>query len=138
LWNRRGWDARFRAPALDGARGIVAVSGERDTLHISATLADERPVLLRLLSNGRLDRSFRQPAFGHRKRVFAGDWWTAEEDGKLAFDPAKQEAASAPQTLVWEPASRRLWTGGDFNVVDGEPRDGLARIITGGFASKRR
>lgn len=137
LWNGRAWDARFRAPALDGAREIVAESGERDTLHISATLADERPVLLRLHSNGRLDRSFRQPSFGHRMRSFAGDWWTAEEGGRVAFDPAKEASASAPQTLVWESATRRLWVGGNFNVVDAESRDGLARII-GGFARGRR
>jgi hypothetical protein len=136
FWTRRGWASWFSAPALDGAHGIVATPGELGMLYVSAILANGRPTLLRLFPNGRIDRSFRSPAFGHRDRQFAGTWWTAEESGKIAFNPAKHETRSSPRTLIWHPATRRLWASGDFNVVDGKPRDGLARL-TGGFAPWR-
>lgn len=105
-------------------------------LFLDALLSDDKQSLLRLLPNGRIARTFRPfrpPVFGYRERQLESDWWKAEESGKAAFDPALEEAARYPQVILWHPASRRWWTGANFNIVDGQPRDGLARIA-GGFS----
>ena len=136
LWMRRGWASWFKSPALDIAHGVFASSGELGTIYLNAAIEGGQPSVFRLLPNGRMDRSFRAPAFTQRERQYAGDWWTAEESGKVAFDPAKHEIATAPQTILWHPATRRLWAGGAFNMVDGQPRDGLARLA-GGFLPRR-
>jgi hypothetical protein len=136
LWTRRGWAAWFKAPDLENAHGALATAGEHGMLYVSASFGGSDANVVRLLPNGRLDRSFRSPVFGKRERQFAGEWWTAEETGKVAFDPAEYEIQTPPHSLLWHPATRRLWAGGNFNVVNGEPRDGLARII-GGFAQRR-
>ena len=133
LWTNRGWAAWFRAPALGGWGSAFAAPGEFGTLYLSATIQGGAAAVHRLLPSGRVDGSFRSPAFGNRERQIAGDWWKAEESGSVDFDPAAHETRSFPQALLWHPASRRLWTGGNFNVVDGQPRDGLARIH-GGFS----
>ena len=136
LWTRRGWAAWFKTPALENAYSARASSGEFGMLYVSAALKGGSQSMLRLLPNGRLDRSFRSAGFVKRERQHAGGWWTAEESGKLAFDPAIHEFAMPPQTILWHPATRRLWCGGAFNIVDRMPRDGLARL-SGGFSPWR-
>ena len=131
LWTKRGWATWLNPPPLNQA--VSATPGEYGMLYLDAFLADGTQSLLRLLPNGRIDRTFRAPVFGSRERQLAGDWWKAEESGKASFDPAQGESDWFPQIILWHPASRRLWTGGNFNMVDGQPRDGLARI-SGGFA----
>lgn len=131
LWTKRGWATWLNPPPLNQA--ISATPGEYGMLYLDAFLSEGGQALLRLLPNGRIDRTFRPPVFGYRERQLAGDWWKAEESGKAAFDPALGETDWFPQVILWHPASRRLWTGGNFNVVDGQPRDGLARI-SGGFS----
>jgi len=131
LWTKRGWAAWFYPPSLKLV--VSGTSGDYGMLYLDALLPNGVQSLLRLLPNGRIDGTFRSPVFGYRERQSAGDWWKAEESGKVAFDPALDEAGSAPQTFLWHPVSRRLWAGGNFNVVDGQPRDGLARI-SGGFS----
>ena len=129
LWTKRGWATWLNPPPLN--RAVTATPGEFGMIYLDAFLADGTQSLLRLLPNGRADRTFRPPVFGSRERQLAGDWWKAEESGKASFDPALNESDSVPQVILWHPASRRLWTGGNFNVVDGQPRDGLARIAGG-------
>lgn len=131
LWSGNRWAAWFKAPALDNAHGVLATPGEFGTLYVSTIPANGRPSLLRLFPNGCIDRSFRPPAFGRRDRQHAGNWWTAEESGKVAFDPSTHETPAPPRTLMWHPATRKLWVGGEFNAVGGVPRDGLARLTAG-------
>lgn len=131
LWKRGGWQSSFKSPTMRGAREVVAVSGEAGTLYLSVWLADGSPSLLRLRPDGRVDRSFQAPDFGWRHRRTAGDWWTAGEEGKIAYYPAEHEVSTAPLALVWQPTARRLWAGGGFNIVNGQPRDGLARFLAG-------
>ncbi len=130
LWTKRGWAMWFNPAPLHVA--VSATPGEYGMLYLDVLLANNSQTLLRLLPNGRIDPTFRSPVFGFRERQLAGDWWKAEDSGKMAFDPAADETDWFPQIFLWHPASRRLWAGGNFNVVDGQPRDGLARI-SGGF-----
>jgi Domain of unknown function (DUF5122) beta-propeller len=129
LWTRRGWATWFNPPTLNQV--FSAVPGDFGMLYLDASLTNGTRSLIRMLPSGRVDSTFRAPAFGQRKRQFAGDWWRAEESGRAMYDPAQDEFARFPQTMIWHPASRRLWTGGDFNMVNGQPRDGLARISGG-------
>lgn len=140
LWTRGGFARWFQPPALDWNKSVTATPGEWGTIYLAATLANGKPSIHRLLPNGQIDRTFRGPVFSNRERQSGRDWWKAEETGKVAFDPARagNEVSSLlpqsySQVVLWHPASRCVWTGGDFNVADGKPRDGLARI-TGGFA----
>ena len=133
LWTGRGFAPWFQAPTLDWNKGVTAVRGEFGMFYLAAALVGERATIHRLLPNGRLDRSFRSPRFTFPERREAGDWWKVGESGRIALDPARHESECGPQSFLWHPASRRLWTGGNFTVVDGQPRDGLARI-TGGFS----
>lgn len=143
LWTRHGFARWFQPPALDWNKSVAAAPGELGTIYLAATLMDGKPSVHRLLPNGRIDRAFRGPVFGNRERQSGCHWWKAEESGKVTFDPARTANEVAPpvfrsysQVLLWHPASRRVWTGGDFNMADGKPRDGLARI-TGGVSSWR-
>lgn len=140
LWTRHGFARWFQPPALDWSRTVTAAPGEWGTIYLAATLANGKPSIHRLLPNGWIDRTFRGPGFDNRERQSGRHWWKAEETGKIAFDPARAgNEVAAPsfqsysQVVLWHPASRRVWTGGDFNMADGKPRDGLARI-TGGFS----
>ncbi len=132
LWTPRGFASWFQAPALDWGKPVAAVSGELGMIYLSATLENGNAGIHRLLPNGRLDRTFRAPDFTQRERQYQRRWWKAEESGKSAFNVARNEIATPPLAILWQPGSRRLWTGGNFNMVDGQPRDGLARI-QGGF-----
>jgi hypothetical protein len=137
LWAGNRWVAWFRPPLIrDISDGVLATPGEHGWLYVYASLAADDAGLHRLSLTGRLDRRFDSPGFGHRERQTSGDWWTAEESGPVDFDPALLETSSAPVTLLWHPETSRLWAGGGFNVVDGVPRDGLARIM-GGFPRSR-
>jgi hypothetical protein len=137
LWAGNRWVAWFRPPLIrDISDGVLATPGEHGWLYVYASLAADDAGLHRLSLTGRLDRRFDSPGFGHRERQTSGDWWTAEESGPVDFDPALFETSSAPVTLLWHPETSRLWAGGGFNVVDGVPRDGLARIM-GGFPRSR-
>lgn len=140
LWTRSGFARWFQPPALDWNKSVAAAPGEWGTIYLAATLVNGKPAIHRLLPNGRIDSTFRGPVFSNRERQSGRQWWKAEEAGKVAFDPARAGnevnsllPQSYSQVVLWHPASRRLWTGGDFNVADGKPRDGLARIA-GGFA----
>ena len=140
LWTRHGFACWFRPPALDWSKSVTATAGEWGTIYLAATRVNGKPSIHRLLPNGQIDRSFRGPVFENRERQSGRDWWKAEEGGKVAFDPTRvgNEVAALyfqadSQVLLWHPASRRLWTGGNFNMVGGQPRDGLARI-SGGFS----
>jgi hypothetical protein len=137
LWAGNRWAAWFRPPAITNVRdGVLASPGDLGWLYVHATLAAGPAELHRLSFTGRLDRTFDSPRFGDRARQAAGDWWTAEETGRVDFDPALQESLASPQAILWHPETRRLWVGGGFNTVNGQPRDGLARIV-GGVARSR-
>ncbi len=136
LWTGRAWAAWFRGPEIKSSWGIRTTPGDAAHTYLVADFKDTGPALARLLPNGRLDRSFRTARFGYRLRQHPGEWWIAEETGKAAFNPARHEVASPPRVLLWDSHSRSLWTGGAFNTVDRQPRDGLARII-GGFSTHR-
>jgi len=72
-------------------------------------------------------RWFRPPALDWSKPVTAtpGEW------GIIYL--AANQLPSYSKSLLWHPSTRRLWVGGDFNIVAGQPRDGVARI-KGGFS----
>lgn len=140
LWTRQGFTRWFQPPALDWSKSVTAAPGELGTIYLAATLVNGKPSIHRMLPNGRIDRTFRGPVFSSHERQSGRHWWKAEETGKVPFNPAGAGNEVNPllpqsysQVVLWHPASRRVWTGGDFNVVNGKPRDGLARI-TGGFA----
>ena len=138
LWTRNGFARWFQPPALDWNKSVSAAPGDWGTIYLAATLANGKPSVHRLLPNGRIDRTFHGPDFGSYERQSDRHWWKAEEIGKLPFDPlatGNELYSRLPQTysqvVLWHPASRRVWTGGDFNVVAGKPRDGLARLVSG-------
>lgn len=135
LWTRNGFARGFRPPALDWSKPVVATSGERGTIYLAATMLNGPPSLHRLLPTGQIDRTFRGPVFESRERQSGRSWWKAEESGKVAFDPAlaANQIPLYSQSILWHPLTRSLWTGGDFNLVNGQPRDGLARV-SGGFS----
>jgi hypothetical protein len=97
-------------------------------LFVSATWIAGQP-RPRLVLTGQVDQ-VSTPRFGKRARQLKGKWWKAE-DGRKAFDVVAHEAGISPQVLMWQPATRRLWAGGDFNVADGKPRNRLARVAGG-------
>lgn len=136
LWKGKNWVAGFSAPAADASYGIVAATGENGTLYIHASFGGSRPALRRLLPTGRLDPGFRSPVAGFRARRVAGDWWLAGNSGKLPYDPVRQEVEAGVTALLWK--GDRLWLGGDFNVIDGMPRDGLAAVYGGKAARGSR
>jgi hypothetical protein len=125
----RAWVAPEHATVAPDGRPWIG--GGFGWLYVHATLAAGPAELHRLSFTGRLDRTFDSPRFGDRARQAAGDWWTAEEAGRVGFDPALQESLASPQAILWHPESRRLWVGGGVNAVNGQPRDGLARIVGG-------
>ena len=135
LWTRQGFAKWFRPPALDWSKLVAATPGELGIIYLAATLSNGLPSILRLLPTGQIDRTFRRPVFENRERQFAQNWWKAEESGKVAFDPAlpANRIPLYSQSILWNPSTRSLWTGGDFNMVNGQPRDGLAQI-SGGFS----
>ncbi len=132
LWLGKNWAAWFRPPAIaNAANGVVATPGEAGGLYAGATWIAGRAELRRLTLSGRVDRNFHATRFGKRERQMTGNWWKAQDGRKIPFNPAAHETAVSPAVLMWQPATRQLWTGGNFNVADGKPRDGLARV-TGG------
>ena len=129
LWRGGYWVPSFRAPGVvNMGNRVAATPGETGELYVSAQWISGRAGLLRLLPNGRADRSFQAPHFGIRERQVRENWWMAVDGRKVSYDPAAYEIATSPTSLLWHPASRKLWTGGNFNVVGGKPRDGLARV----------
>ena len=135
LWTRKGFARWFRPPALDWSKPMTATAGELGTIYLAATLPNGVPSIHRLLPTGQIDRTFRGPVFESRERQFGQNWWKAEESGKVAFDPAlpANRIPLYSQSILWNPSTHSLWTGGDFNMVNGQPRDGLAQI-SGGFS----
>ena len=134
LWRRGFLTPLSRAPRIaNAAAGVVATAGDAGELYISAAWISGRPELRRLLPSGRVDRSFRAPAFGIRERQMQGNWWKAGDAGKISFDPAAHEIPISPAAILWQAATRQLWTGGNFNVAAGKPRDGLARLKVRNF-----
>lgn len=138
LWTHRGFASWFRPPALDWNKPVVATSGEFGMIYLAATLVNGRPSVHRLLPTGQIDQTFRGPVFESRERQFGRNWWQPEESGKVPFDPAlvANQGPMYSQAVLWHPSTRSLWTGGDFNMVNGQPRDGLAQIA-GGFSWRR-
>ncbi len=111
---------------------VSATPGELGTIYLAATLVNGRPTIHRLSLTGQLDRAFRGPVFENHRRQSGEYWWKAEETGKAAFDPAlaTNQNPLYSQSILYHSPTRRLWTGGDFNMVNGQPRDGLARVTT--------
>ncbi len=143
LWTCGRWASWFRPAAIaDWRGGVLAEPGEAGRLYVAAAWRAGRPELRRLWITGRADADFRAPGFAKQERQAGGNWWKAEEFGRIRFRPAAHEIPAVPLAMLWQPASQSLWTAGDFNVAGGNPRDGLARI-EGGFrrvfpSTKRR
>ena len=135
LWTRHGFARGFRPPALDWSKPVAVAAGELGTFYLAATLPNGAPSIHRLLPTGQIDRAFRGPVFENRERQFGQNWWKAEESGKIAFAPAllANQVPWYSQSILLNPSTGNLWTGGDFNMVNGQPRDGLAQI-SGGFS----
>lgn len=131
IWKNSAWEPSFRAPVLDGFDEVTAVAGEQGNIYVSGTFKKNGSRLLRLFPNGSIDKSFTSPLFAIRERQLAGEWWKAEESGKVSWDVKSHQTRTRPQALFWHPLTKRLWVGGDFNVVNGRARDGLARIQGG-------
>jgi hypothetical protein len=98
-------------------------------IYLTGTLKGGVPSLHRLLPNGLMDPNFRKAAFASRERQTAGNWWKTNDLGSFDYRPSRQDKRTAPTTILWNQNSKLLWAGGDFNTVDGRPRDGIARII---------
>ncbi|MEO5913830.1 MAG: delta-60 repeat domain-containing protein [Luteolibacter sp.] len=131
-WLGNGWCSWFRPPVIANVGdGVLAAPGENGSLYVNAAFKGGTARLLRLHGFGWVDRSFRAPDFTSRERQPLGGWWKAEESGKVTFKPVRHETISSPVVMLWHPASRRLWTGGNFNTAGGRPRDGLARVHGG-------
>ena len=131
LWKGNGWFPHFQPVAIGFGSPVEVATGEKGTLYVHARFGAGDPVLRRLLPAGRFDLSFRAPRFKNRARREAGDWWTAADSGKQNFDPANHESVAGVSALLWQPAGRMLWVGGDFNMADDSARDGLVRIAAG-------
>ncbi|MEO0017359.1 MAG: hypothetical protein RLZZ522_642 [Verrucomicrobiota bacterium] len=132
-WRRGAWVPSFTPLPLDQnlASGTTATPGDGHSVYLHAALPGGSPALLRLLPDGRLDRSFCAPEFGYRHRRHPGGWWTAGETAKQSWRPVIAPSATPPLSFTWNAASQRLWVGGNFNSVGGLDRDALARL-TGG------
>ena len=129
LWRSGGWVPSFRAPGIvNMANHVAATPGETGELYVSAPWISGRAGLRRLLPTGRIDQSYQAPSFGIRDRQMRGNWWKAVDGRKISYDPASHEITTPPTSLLWHAAARQLWTGGNFNVAGGKPRDGLARL----------
>ena len=134
LWSGSGFARWFRAPSQDANSIISATVGDFGMIYLT-TLLKGQTSIQRLFPNGRPDPTFRPPLFESRERQFGSYWWKAEENGKAPFNPALPRETdlafrswSYSSSILWQSSSRHLWIGGDFNMVSGQPRDGLARI----------
>ncbi|WP_265595120.1 delta-60 repeat domain-containing protein [Haloferula sp. BvORR071] len=130
LWKGKGWVGTFTSQRVMALP--VAEVGEKSLLYVAGTFGGASDMSLRRLTpNGKLDPQFRSAVFGKRYRREAGEWWTAGPGGKVPFNPASYEERAAVSAMLWNSGSGKLWVAGDFNVVDGQNRDGIA-WITGG------
>ena len=136
LWKGRSWSSQFRAPSVS-TQDLLATRGEGGNLYVQARFSGSRLMLRRLLRTGRIDPSFRAPLFEYRSRRDGG-WWQFGESGPENYAPTEDQTQSSIGVMRWLGKGGGLWVGGDFNSVDGEPRDGLARIRGGGSFSRRR
>jgi hypothetical protein len=132
FWRNSGWMGSFQPLALEKNKKATATQGEPGMVYLTGTLKGGVPSLHRLLPSGLVDSSFRNANFASRARQTAGSWWKMNDLGNFDFRPSRHERRTAPTTILWNQNSKLLWAGGDFNTVDGRPRDGIARII-GGF-----
>ncbi|WP_367875318.1 delta-60 repeat domain-containing protein [Luteolibacter sp. Populi] len=129
LWKGKKWVASFISQKPDALPIVEA--GEKKRLYIATSFSGADQSLRRLAPNGKLDPQFRSAIFGKRARREPGTWWTAGESAKIPFDPAANEEPAFVTALLWNSKGGRLWVAGDFNVVDGQARDGLAWIAGG-------
>ena len=134
LWKGKGWSRRFQAAEV-GMPDLLATPGEAGTLYVQARFSGSRPMLRRLLPNGRIDPTYRAPLVEYRARR-NGEWWQLDDVGPVVYRPSDDQAESSIAVMRWSAGG--LWVGGAFNQIDGEPRDGLARIRGGSLFSRRR
>lgn len=136
LWKGKKWVPAFTSQRASGLP--VTEPGERKQLYLAAAFNDGDQSLRRLTPNGKLDPTFRSARYTRQLRREAGDWWTAGESGKEAYDPALNAQPAFLTALLWHAESGRLWVAGDFNMIDVQPRDGLAWIAGGKKTSPDR
>ena len=129
LFKGKRWVPAFTSQRTTGLP--LGEPGERKQLYLAAAFNDGDQSLRRLTPEGKLDRTFRSARYTRQARREAGDWWIATESGKEAYDPAKSAEPAFLSALLWHAASGRLWVAGDFNMIDGQARDGLAWIAGG-------
>jgi hypothetical protein len=136
-WTKQGRDESFVAAVASRAAwsALGACPGPSGKLYVWGDMSGEvapAASLVRLHRNGRIDATFRAPAFTQQDRRSAGPWQTYSAAGLVAFDPVANATTSLPGAL-WDAATNRLWVAGSFNTVSTAPRDGLA-VLDGGSA----
>lgn len=136
LWKGKRWVSAFTSQRTTGAP--LAEAGERKQLYLAAAFNDGDQALRRLTPAGKLDRTFRSARYTRQLRRKAGSWWIAAESGKQAYDPAANAEPAFLTALLWHAGSGRLWVAGDFNMIDGQPRDGMAWVSGGKKAPNPR
>jgi hypothetical protein len=135
LWKGKSWVRGFQVASV-GMADLLATPGEGGTLYVQARFSGSRPMLRRLLLNGRADPAFRSPLIEYRARG-EGEWWQLEDSGPVGYQPGGDELESRVETLRFS-RNGGLWVGGSFNRIDGRARDGLARITGGSGVPRRR
>lgn len=129
LFKGKKWVPAFTSQRTTGLP--LTEPGERKQLYLAAAFNDGDQSLRRLTPEGKLDRTFRSARYTRQARREAGDWWIATESGKEVYDPARNAEPAFLSALLWHAASGRLWVAGDFNMIDGQARDGMAWIAGG-------
>lgn len=136
-WKNGAWDPGFVGElthvqgATPGPAGKVYVWSASDASFGPASIA-------RLHRDGRLDATFRPPAFANRGHRLAGQLSTHSANGIVPAVTGSFSGHGLIADAVSDPASGNIWLGGSFNVADGHPRDGLAALdgsSAAGFAA---
>jgi hypothetical protein len=119
-WKNGAWDRDFvgELPDIQGA-----APGAAGKLYVWG--AGDAPIA-RLHRNGRVDVTFRAPAFSARTHRHIGGLITHSTTGFVSARGSSISGHGIVADLFHDPVSENLWIGGSFNLVDAIPRDGLA------------
>ncbi len=132
LWRDDRWVPGFAAEPFLEWQGIAhAAPGAAGDLYLRVDTGDGGQGIRRMRADGSIDPTFVPPSFTFRPRREAGDWKIAGTGGLEAHDPSSRDSAMPPAGWAYHPGTSTLWVGGSFNLSDGSPRSGFARLAAG-------
>lgn len=130
-WKAGVFDSSF-VPAV---RQVDLVRpGPGGTLYVTHWVgSDTGPAItriVRLLPDGRIDPTFRSGMVETWPSRSEGPWVTLADGGIVPMDPAEWARPGTVRDFWSDPDSGDLWIAGSFNMLDSQPRDGLA-VLSG-------